>query len=108
MHIKVDDEVVVIAGNDKGVKGKVLRVIPKKNRIVVSGVNVVKKHQKSRPTGGRGGQTQGGIIEFEAPVDVSNVMLVDPETGNPTRVGIRRDDGGRRVRFAKKSGVDLD
>ncbi|MCA9957835.1 MAG: 50S ribosomal protein L24 [Chloroflexota bacterium] len=108
MRIKEGDEVVVIAGNDKGVKGKVLRVIPKKNRVVVSGVNVVKKHQKPRPTGGRGGQTQGGIIEFEAPVDASNVMLVDPESGDPTRVGLRRDENGRRVRFAKKSGADLD
>ena len=108
MRIKEGDEVVVIAGNDKGVKGKVLRVIPKKNRVVVSGVNVVKKHQKPRPTGGRGGQTQGGSIEFEAPVDASNVMLVDPESGDPTRVGLRRDENGRRVRFAKKSGADLD
>ncbi|MBE2201006.1 MAG: 50S ribosomal protein L24 [Anaerolinea sp.] len=108
MRIKVDDEVVVIAGNDKGERGKVLRVIPKKNRLVVSGINVVKKHQKPRQTGGRGGRTQGGIIEFEAPIDVSNVMVADPETGEPTRVGVRRDENGRRVRFAKKSGVALD
>lgn len=106
MRIKVDDEVEVIAGNDKGVRGKVLRVIPKENRIVVSGVNVVKKHQKPRPTGGRS-QTQGGIIEFEAPIDVSNVMLVDPETGEKTRVGVRREDG-RRIRYAKKSGTEID
>lgn len=108
MRIKVDDQVEVIAGNDKGVRGKVLRVIPGKNRIVVSGVNVVKKHQRPRPTGGRGGQTQGGIIEFEAPIDVSNVMLVDPETDEPTRIGVRRDEDGRRIRYAKKSGKDLD
>ncbi len=108
MRIKVDDQVVVIAGNDKGIRGKVLRVIPDKNRVVVSGVNVVKKHQRSRPTGGRGGQSQGGIIEFEAPIDISNVMLVDPETDEPTRIGIRRDENGRRVRYAKNSGVDLD
>lgn len=108
MRIKVDDEVIVIAGNDKGVRGKVLRVIPGKNRVVVSGVNVVKKHQRPRPTAGRGRQAQGGIIEFEAPVDISNVMLIDPETDEPTRVGIRRDENGRRIRFAKKSGTDLD
>ncbi len=108
MRIKVDDEVVVIAGNDKGVRGKVLRVIPQKNRIVVAGVNVVKKHQRPRPTGGRGGQTQGGIIEFEAPIDASNVMLIDPKTDEPTRVGVRRDENGRRIRYAKKSNTDLD
>ena len=107
MRIKSGDEVVVIAGNDKGVQGTVQRVIPNKNRVVVSGVNVVKKHQKPRPTGGRT-QAQGGIIEFEAPIDVSNVMLVDPESGEPTRIGIRRDEDGRRVRYAKRSGTDLD
>lgn len=106
MRIKIDDEVVVISGNYKGERGRVQRVIPKKNRVVISGINVVKKHQKPRPTGGR--QAQGGIIEFEAPIDVSNVMLVDPDTGEPTRVGIRRDEDGRRIRYAKKSGVDLD
>jgi large subunit ribosomal protein L24 len=70
-------------------------------------VNIVKKHQRPRPTGGRT-QAQGGIIEFEAPIDVSNVMLVDPESGEPTRIGIRRDEDGRRVRYAKRSGTDLD
>jgi large subunit ribosomal protein L24 len=107
MRIKSGDEVVVISGNDKGVQGTVQRVIPNKNRVVVSGVNIVKKHQKPRPTGGRT-QAQGGIIEFEAPIDVSNVMLVDPESGEPTRIGIRRDEDGRRVRYAKRSGTDLD
>ncbi len=107
MRIKVGDEVEVIAGNDKGMRGSVQRVIPGKNRLVVSGVNLVKKHQKPRPTGGRT-QAQGGIIEFEAPVDASNVMLVCPHTGEPTRVGIRRDEEGRRIRFSKKSGKDID
>jgi large subunit ribosomal protein L24 len=107
MRIKVNDEVQVISGNDKGVRGKVQRVIPGKNRIVVSGVNIVKKHQKPRSTGGRS-QAQGGIIEFEAPVHVSNVMLVDPDSGEPTRVGHRRDEDGRLVRFAKRSGSELD
>lgn len=105
MRIKKDDEVVVISGNYKGVRGTVIRTIPKENRVVVSGVNVVKKHQKPRPTGGR--QAQGGIIEFEAPISVSNVMLIDPSTGEPTRIGIRRDEEGRRIRFAKNSGNDL-
>ncbi len=107
MRIKSGDEVVVIAGNDKGMKGTVQRVIPRKNRIVVNGVNIVKKHQKPRPTGGRS-QAQGGIIEFEAPIDVSNVMLVDPDSGESTRIGVRRDEDGRRVRYAKRSGKDLD
>ena len=106
MRSKVNDEVVVIAGNYKGVRGTVQRVFPKENRVVVSGVNVVKKHQKPRPTGGRT-QAQGGIIEFEAPIHASNVMLIDPSSGEPTRVGVRRDENGRRIRFAKTSGNDL-
>ena len=106
MRIKIDDEVEVISGNYKGVRGKVQRIIPGKNRIVISGVNVVKKHQKPRQTGGRS-QAQGGIIEFEAPVDVSNVMLVDPQTGELTRIGYRRDENGNRVRYSKISGSDL-
>ncbi len=103
MRIKVGDEVEVVSGNYKGTRGTVQRVLPKENRVVVSGVNLVKKHQKPRPTGGRS-QAQGGIIEFEAPISVSNVMLVCPETGEPTRVGVRRDEDGNRIRFSKKSG----
>lgn len=106
MRIKKGDQVEVIAGNDKGVRGKVERVLPKENRVVVSGVNMVKKHQRPRPTGGRT-PTQGGIIEFEAPIDASNVMLVD-ESGELTRIGVRRDEDGRQVRYAKKSGQDID
>lgn len=107
MRIKAGDEVIIIAGNDKGEQGTVQRVIPRKNLVVVSGINIVKKHQKPRPTGGRT-QAQGGIIEFEAPIHVSNVMLVDPDSGEPTRVGVRRDEDGRRIRYAKKSGTELD
>ena len=107
MRIKVNDEVEVIAGNDKGERGKVQRVILGKGRIVVHGVNMVKKHQKPQQTGGRS-QAQGGIIEFEAPLDVSNVMLVCPHTGELTRVGIRRDENGRRVRYSKKSGQNIE
>ena len=106
MRIKEGDEVQVISGNFKGARGTVQRVIPKKNRVVVSGVNLVKKHQRPQPTGGR--QAQGGIIEFEAPIDASNVMLIDPETSEPTRVLIERDENGRRVRVAKRSGVEID
>jgi large subunit ribosomal protein L24 len=103
MRIKVGDEVEVVSGNYKGTRGTVQRVLPRENRVVVSGVNLVKKHQKPRPTGGRS-QAQGGIIEFEAPISASNVMLVCPETGEPTRVGVRRDEDGNRIRFSKKSG----
>lgn len=112
MRIKVGDKVQVIAGNYKGVEGTVQRIEPKKNRVVVSGVNLVKKHQKPQQTGGRS-QVQGGIIEFEAPIHVSNVMLIDPEMGEPTRIGIQREsiegsDKTHRVRYAKKSGVEID
>jgi len=108
MRLKVNDEVEVIAGNYKGVRGTIQRVVPNENRIVVSGVNTVKKHQKPRQTAGRGSQVQGGIIEFEAPIAASNVMLVCPYTDELTRVGIRRDEGGRRIRFSKRSGQDID
>ena len=107
MRIKEGDQVEVIAGNDKGLRGTVQGVFPEKNRVVISGVNLVKKHQKSRPSGGRA-PAQGGIIEFEAPVDVSNVMLVCPQTGEPTRIGIRRDEDGQAIRYSKKSGEDID
>lgn len=106
MRIKVGDQVEVITGNDKGLRGTVQRVDPKTGRVVVSGVNMVKKHQRPRPTGGRT-PTQGGIIEFEAPIDISNVMLVCPQTGEPTRVGLRRDDEGNLIRYSKKSGQDI-
>ncbi|RZW25451.1 MAG: 50S ribosomal protein L24, partial [Desulfobulbaceae bacterium] len=76
-------------------RGTVQRIIRNDKRIVISGVNVVKKHSKARPSSGRTA-TQGGIIEFEAPIDISNVMLIDPSDGEPTRVGIRRDEDGRR------------
>jgi len=107
MRIKVDDEVEVIAGNDKGVRGTVQRILPNKNRLVIAGVNVVKKHQKPQQTGGRA-PAQGGIIEFEAPIDISNVMLVCPDTGEPTRIGVRRNEDGVRIRYSKKSGKDID
>ncbi|MFW6042289.1 MAG: 50S ribosomal protein L24 [Chloroflexota bacterium] len=106
MRIKTGDLVEVVAGNYKGMRGDVTRVIPTENRVVVKGVNVVKKHQRPRP-GGRT-QAQGGIIEFEAPIHASNVMLVDPETNEPTRVGYRRDESGQKYRYAKRSGAPID
>ncbi len=107
MKIKIGDQVEVIAGNDKGVRGTVQRVFPANNRVVITGVNLVKKHQKPQQTGGRS-SAQGGIIEFEAPINASNVMLVCPETGEPTRIGIRRDEEGQPIRYSKKSGSDID
>jgi len=107
MRLKKGDQVEVIAGNDRGVRGEVQRVLPRENRLVVSGAKMVKKHQKPRPSGGRT-PTQGGIIEFEAPIAVSNVMLVCPHTGELTRIGVRRNEDGQQVRFSKKSGQDID
>lgn len=106
MRIKVGDEVQIVAGDDKGERGTVQRVIKSKNQVVVSGINIVKKHQKPQTQGGR--QAQGGIIEFEAPVDASKVMLICPETDEPTRVGVRRDEDGKPVRVSLRSGSDID
>ena len=112
MKVKKGDEVVVIAGKDRGVKGKVIAADPTTNKVVVEGVNRVTKHVKPGSTG-RGSST-GGLVHTEAPLHVSRVALVDPESGKPTRVGIRvekQERGGRernvRVRVAKRSGKDI-
>jgi large subunit ribosomal protein L24 len=99
--VRRGDLVAVIAGKDKGKKGKVLSVSAKTDRVVVEGVNVVKRHVKPS-----GANPQGGIVSKEAGVHISNVMVVDPKTGSPSRVGIRVE-AGKRVRFAKKSGTVL-
>ena len=104
-RIKTDDQVLVISGKDRGKKGKVLRVEPKKNRVYVEGLNIIKRHQ--RPTQTASGQQTGGVIEREGPIHVSNVMLIDPKDGKPTRVGIQIEDG-KRLRIAKRSGARLD
>jgi large subunit ribosomal protein L24 len=97
LHIKKGDKVMVIAGASKGVTGEVLEVFPKKQRAIVEEVNIVKKHQ--RPTD----NNPGGIIEKPAPVHVSNLMLIDPKSGEPTRIG-RKEVDGKLVRYSKKSG----
>ncbi len=105
-RIKKGDTVKVIAGKDKGVEGQALRVLPKANRVVVDRVNVVKKHQKPVQAGNQ--QTQAGIIEFEAPMHLSNVMLVCTQCKQPTRVGFRVNEEGRKVRVCKKCKQDID
>jgi large subunit ribosomal protein L24 len=105
VKIKKGDTVQVMAGKDRGVKGRVIQAYPELDKLLVEGVNRIKKHTKVG-TGLRGAKT-GGIITQEAPVHVSNVMLVDPEDKRPTRVGYRRDDEGRKVRVSRRSGKDL-
>src|SRR5881275_2599689 len=103
-RIKTDDEVIVISGKDSGKRGKVLRVEPKKNRVYVEGLNIVKRHQRPQQVAGAQRSEQvGGVIEKEGPIHLSNVMLVDPKDNKPTRVGIEVEDGKRR-RVARRSG----
>ena len=102
-RVQQGDLVEVIAGKDKGLRGEVVRVLVKKNRVIVNGVNILKRHRKARPAPG-GQQIPAQIIEFEAPLHLSNVMLVCPETDERTRVGFRITDDGRKVRYSKKSG----
>ena len=104
-RIRSDDEVIVISGKDRGKRGKVLRVDPRKDKVYVEGLNIVKRHQ--RPTQTAAGQQAGGVIEREGPIHVSNVMLIDPQDDKPTRVGIEIQDG-KRLRVAKRSGRRLD
>jgi large subunit ribosomal protein L24 len=105
-RIKRGDTVVVIAGKDKGTRGEVLRVIPKKDRVVVERVNIVKKHQK--PVQAGRGQVQPGIIEFEAPIHLSNVMLVCTQCGAVTRVGYRKNEDNFKVRVCRTCKQDID
>ena len=99
--LKKGDRVVVLAGKDRGAEGEIIEVQPKRDRVVVRGVSMVKKHQRQSQT------QQGGIITNEAAIHVSNVALRDPDTGKPTRVGFKIEDG-KKVRIAKKSGEVID
>ena len=101
MFVKTGDKVKVIAGKDKGKEGVVVKTIAAKDRVVVEGVNIVKKHQKPNNQ-----YPQGGIVELEAPIHVSNVQVLDPSTNEPTKIGYKVEDG-KKVRFAKKSGTTL-
>jgi large subunit ribosomal protein L24 len=109
LRIRKGDRVKVIAGKSAGHVGQVLRTDPVREKVWVEGANVQKRHQKPRTLRDvqRGGQV-GGIIEAEGPLHVSNVMIVDPSSNQPTRVGLRRDEQGRRVRVGKRSGKDID
>ena len=102
MHVKKGDKVRVISGKDKGKTGVILQAFPKKERVLVEGVNIVKKHAKPSQV-----NPQGGILSLEAPIHVSNVMRLDPKSNEPTRVGYKIVDG-KKQRFAKKSGEALD
>ncbi len=101
-RIKKGDQVAVLAGRDKGKTGDVVKVFPKRDRAIVQGVNVVKRH--TRPSGGNA----GGIVEKEATIHVSNLALTDPKDNKPTRIGIKVLEDGRKVRFAKRSGEVID
>ena len=101
-RIKKGDEVIVISGRDKGKKGNVLKVLTEQNRVLVQGVHMVKRHQRQTQT------EQGGIVEKEASIHVSNVALLDPEGGEASRIGFRTLEDGRKVRYARRSGKVID
>lgn len=102
LHIKKGDTVIVIAGDNLGSKGRVLEVKRKTEKAIVEGVNLIKKHTKPNTQ-----HPQGGIVEKEAPVHISNLMLIDPKTGKPTRIGRRLNENGKLVRYSKKSGEEI-
>ena len=108
MRIKTDDQVVVISGKDRGKTGKVLRTEPKKNRVFVEGLNIIKRHERARSTGDMATASPGGIVEKEGPIHVSNVMVLDPKVNKGTRLGVRRGEDGKRVRIARRSGTEVD
>jgi large subunit ribosomal protein L24 len=108
MRVKTDDQVTVRAGKDAGKSGRVIRTDPKKHRVYVEGLNMVKRHERPRSSGDLKNAQAGGIVEKEGPIHVSNVMLLDPKNNKPTRIGVRRDDGGKRIRYAKRSGTAID
>ena len=102
MKLKTGDKVVVIAGKDKGKEGLITKILSKDNKVIVEGVNIVKKHNKSN------GAESGTITEMEAPIHASNVMIIDPKTKKPTRIGHSTDKKGKKIRIAKKSNESID
>ncbi len=108
MNIRRDDQVIIISGKDRGKTGKVTRVDPKKERVYVDGLNMIKRHERPRQVpGAQRAESVGGVIERPGPIHVSNVALIDPKDHKPTRVGIERQDG-RRLRIARRSKSRLD
>jgi large subunit ribosomal protein L24 len=108
LKIRRDDTVRIIAGKDRGRTGRVLRVDPRKQQVYIEGANIIKRHTRPRTLRDtRRSQEIGGIVEKEGPIHISNVMLIDPGTGEPTRIGVRRD-GPRRERLSKKTGQVID
>lgn len=111
LKVRSGDQVQVMAGKDRGKRGRVLRVEPKRERVYVEGLNMVKRHMRPRESSGAANQNVGaqlgGVVEREGPIHASNVMLIDPKDNKPTRVGIEREDG-KRFRVAKRSGTRLD
>ena len=102
MNFKTGDKVVVIAGKDKGKEGKIIKTLRKENKVVVEGINIVKKHVKGN------GQTAGSINSVEAPIHASNVMIIDPKSNKPTRIGHTVNKDGKKIRVTKKSNSSLD
>jgi len=108
MKIRRDDNVIVIGGKDRGKTGRVLRVEPKRERVYVEGLNIIKRHQRPQQVrDAQRAESVGGVVEKEGPIHVSNVMLIDPKDKKPTRIAISRE-GGRRQRVTKRSGTELD
>ena len=107
MRIRTDDQVLLIGGKDAGKKGRVVRTDPKKRRVYVEGLNMIKRHERPRSQGDLKNAQAGGIVEKEGPIDVSNVMLLDPKDNKPSRIGVRIDKGGKRVRYAKRTGNEI-
>ena len=109
MRIRTGDHVTVRSGKDRGKSGRVLRTDPKRRFVFIEGLNMVKRHERPRSVqdASRGGEV-GGIVDKEGPIHVSNVMLLDPKDNKPTRVGVRREGGGRGERYSKRSGESID
>jgi large subunit ribosomal protein L24 len=107
MRIKTDDQVIVTSGKDAGKTGRVVRTDPKKRRVYVEHLNMIKRAERPRSQQDMKNAQTGGIVEKEGPIHVSNVMLLDPKDNKPTRIGMRRDKGGKRERFARRSGTAI-